>query len=247
VPRIPAVVLSAAALLVPALCFSADAAPTEDGQLPKAPIEAPVQKQVGRNPEPLTPIEPEYPALASNAGLDGTVVVAVFVDATGAPLRTAIHSRTPRFLDIFDAPAQRAIMRTRFKPALDPQGQPVAAWVKQPIRFNRSRDSFGRVATCAVDSASHYPPEGRALGAEALVGVLVRIDEWGRPLSNSLAVVGRLPPNARLFDEPAKAAVLAARCRPERSYGRDVPSYLIVEVAFTPVTEAAPSSGAPGQ
>jgi TonB family protein len=185
-----------------------------------------------RLPRLRKPVELEYPQIASRAGLEGHVVVEVLIDAQGKPQRTIIRSRSPRFVDLSDAPVQAAVMRASFGPALDPDGKPMAASMRQPIAFKLQGFEGDHSPACDVDTAAHHPPEARALGAEAAVGVLAKVDETGRVDSASMTVVGREPANARMFDKAAKAAVVQARCRAARRMGRSVESFVVLEVPF---------------
>jgi TonB family protein len=186
------------------------------------------------------PIELDYPQIARRAGLEGYVVVEVLIDAQGTPQRTIVRSRSPRFVDLFDAPARAAVMRARFDPALDSEGKPVATSVRQPIAFKLHGFEGDHSATCDVDSAPHYPAEARELGAEALVGVLVKVDQTGWLDSASMTVIGREPANASMFDRAAKAAVSQARCRAARHMGRSVESFVVLEVPFKVKVSDAP-------
>jgi TonB family protein len=194
-----------------------------------------------RLPSLQTPLELDYPLIARRAGLEGSIVVEVLVDAQGKPQKTIIRSRTPRFIDLFDAPARAAVMRATFDPALDAEGKPVAASVRQPISFKLHGFEGDHPATCNVDATPHYPAEARALGAEGLVGVLVRIDQTGWIDDASIVVVGREPVNASMFDKAAKTAVAKARCRAARHMGRSVDSYAVIEVPFKVDVSGAPT------
>jgi TonB family protein len=229
-PRIPAFLLCAAITAAHAASIAGDMDP--GATLPRLPA---IRTQV----------RPVYPELAKGAGLEGLVVVDVLVDANGKAAKTFIRARQPRFVDLFDEAARTAVMATTYEPALDAKGERVATWVSQPINFTLS----GEAATCKLDTAPHYPAEGRSMGMDAVIGMLVRLNDWGQPLKDSLKIIGREPANARLFDEPAKAAVLSARCRPRKEYGRDVPSYLALDVVFAaPVPpDFAPGSALKGQ
>jgi len=215
-------------LHAPAFAAAIEAAPQEEAQA----HEASRLGLVPGLPHLREPIEVEYPQIASRAGLEGRVVVEVLVDAQGKPQRTIIRSRSPRFVDLFDAPAQAAVMRASFDPARDSEGKPMAASIRQPIAFKLQGFEGDHSPACDVDTAAHYPPEARALGAEAVVGLLAKVDETGWVDSASMTVVGREPANARMFDKAAKAAVVQARCRAARRMGRSVESFVVLEVPF---------------
>lgn len=198
---------------------------------------------LARMPAPLgTRAEVDYPDLAKRAGMGGRVTIAVFVDENGRPLKTRIASREPMFLDIFDDVSRRSAMGVRYSPGLDENGKPTAMWVEQPFRYALNGETPPR---CTVDTAAHYPEAARAAGIEATVGVFVNLDANGWPARNGMAVIGRIPTNASLFDEPAKAALLKIRCQPANRGGANVPSIAVVDIAFTPPVDKLP--GTPAQ
>ncbi|MBT2324849.1 TonB family protein [Variovorax paradoxus] len=196
----------------------------------RPPWASELRTQVAHFPELVKQVRPAYPRLAANAGLEGMVTVAILVGADGKPVKTAIRQRKPRFLDLFDEAARAAAMASEFNPARDARGEAVAAWVFQPFNFQMPQSKSAR---CKLETASHYPAEGRPMGIDAVIGIFVRVDEWGWPQKDGLAIVGRDPANVRIFDEPAKAAVLKTRCTPASYRGRDVDSHVVLDVAFT--------------
>lgn len=79
---------------------------------------------------------PRYPLAARRRGLEGQVVVRVFVAADGRPASVSVHSGSTH--SILDDAAVAALRRWRFEPARR-AGVPTAAWVDVPITF-RLRD-----------------------------------------------------------------------------------------------------------
>ena len=82
-------------------------------------------------PEAITQVQPTYPDLARDAGVDGTVLVQALVDKTG-------HVRDVRLvksIPMLDASAEAAVRQWVFKPALS-NNKPVAVWVAVPIHFS---------------------------------------------------------------------------------------------------------------
>ncbi|MBI5836105.1 MAG: energy transducer TonB [Candidatus Eisenbacteria bacterium] len=75
-------------------------------------------------------VMPRYPPLAKEAGIEGLVVLRVYVGADGKPQRVEIFKGVP----VLNEAATEAVMQYRFKPALV-NDHPVAAWVEVPIRF----------------------------------------------------------------------------------------------------------------
>ncbi|TAL69700.1 MAG: energy transducer TonB [Bacteroidetes bacterium] len=72
-----------------------------------------------------------YPEMARRAGIEGKVVVRVFVGKDGRPTKTIIEASDNELLN--DA-AKSAIMKSVFTPAIQ-NGSPVSLWVSIPINF----------------------------------------------------------------------------------------------------------------
>ena len=73
-----------------------------------------------------------YPAIAQEAGIEGTVFVQFFVDKRGRVTETHILKGIPN--TGLDEAAADAIKRTRFYPAKQ-RDQPVGVWISIPIIF----------------------------------------------------------------------------------------------------------------
>jgi len=83
-------------------------------------------------PKPLTPIRPKYPEIAQEAGIEGTIIVQVFVDKKGRVKETTILKGIPN--TGLDEAAIEAIRKTRFKPA-KAREKSVGVWISIPINF----------------------------------------------------------------------------------------------------------------
>lgn len=81
-------------------------------------------------PEAITKVMPEYPDLARQSSMEGTVVVQALVGKDGRVKATKIAKSNP----VFDQSAEKAVKQYVFKPALS-NNKPVAVWVAVPIRF----------------------------------------------------------------------------------------------------------------
>ncbi len=97
-----------------------------DEDVPPADF-VPVEKQ----PQVVTPNIPKYPELAQRAGIEGRVIVKIWVDKDGKPRKAVILKSDA---EIFNQPAIDAAMSTRFTPAIMNKG-PVAVWVVIPFTF----------------------------------------------------------------------------------------------------------------
>lgn len=84
-------------------------------------------------PELLTRPALEYPAALRAAGIEGTVVIEVIVDATGVPEAESfrvVSSAHPGF----EAAARRVVLGARFRPGRW-RGRPVRVLIRQPVEF----------------------------------------------------------------------------------------------------------------
>ena len=82
--------------------------------------------------EPIYTVRPEWPELARQAGVEGTVVVQALVGTDGHVRDT----RIVRSIPMLNGAAVEAVKQWRFKPAAT-GGRPVATWVSVPIPFRR--------------------------------------------------------------------------------------------------------------
>ncbi|MBC8346098.1 MAG: TonB family protein [Candidatus Marinimicrobia bacterium] len=90
-------------------------------------------------PVPLKAIRPTYPKVAKEKGIEGTVVVQVFVNEKGRVTETAILRGTPD--SGLDEAAIKAIEKVKFRPAR--QGnKKVGVWISIPVNFRLPRGGF---------------------------------------------------------------------------------------------------------
>ncbi len=81
-------------------------------------------------PEAVTKVEPRYPDIAREAGVEGTVMIQVLVNRDGGVADTRVVKSVPTL----DQAAIECVRQWRFKPASS-GGKPVAVWVAVPIKF----------------------------------------------------------------------------------------------------------------
>lgn len=82
-------------------------------------------------PEAITKVAPQYPDIAREAGVDGTVMVQALVGKDGK-----VHgTRVVKSIPMLDAAATKAVEQWVFKPALA-NNKPVAVWVAVPVKFS---------------------------------------------------------------------------------------------------------------
>jgi protein TonB len=82
-------------------------------------------------PEPITRVNPIYPDLAREAGVDGTVNVQALVGKDGRVRDVRVVKSIP----MLDEAAKTAVRQWVFKPALS-NNKPVAVWVGVPVKFS---------------------------------------------------------------------------------------------------------------
>ncbi|MEP7028563.1 MAG: energy transducer TonB [Candidatus Eisenbacteria bacterium] len=82
-------------------------------------------------PEAITKVQPEYPDIARQSNMEGTVVVQALVGKDGRVKDTKVVKPVP----VFDDAAVAAVKRWVFKPALS-NNKPVAVWVAVPVKFS---------------------------------------------------------------------------------------------------------------
>jgi len=83
-------------------------------------------------PVAKSPINPVYPEIAQEAGIEGTVIVQAFINAKGIVEETIVLKGVPN--TGLDEAATEAIRRTRFKPAKQ-RDRPVGVWISIPVHF----------------------------------------------------------------------------------------------------------------
>lgn len=87
---------------------------------------------VDRMPVAVERVKPVYPMAARRRGLNGRVVLRLYVDAKGGVREVRVQSAEPP--DMFEEQAVAAVRRWRFTPAMF-HGAPVGMWMTLPVRF----------------------------------------------------------------------------------------------------------------
>jgi TonB family protein len=82
----------------------------------------------------LKQVLPEYPSLAKETRIDGTVWVRALVDTTGKVVQAEIVKGSD--IDVgFEEAALEAARKCEYKPALK-DGKPIPVWTAYPVRFS---------------------------------------------------------------------------------------------------------------
>ncbi len=89
-------------------------------------------KYVDRRPEVIKLTKPEYPRLAIEAGLEGTVWIAAHVDIDGSVSEARVYKSST--LQILDEAALIAAYKNKFRPAIQ-NNQPIKLWVSYKVEF----------------------------------------------------------------------------------------------------------------
>ena len=101
-------------------------APPSEDELPKLGEYVYVEEL----PEAVTKVQPEYPDIARQANVDGTVMLQVLVGKDGK----VKDAKVVKSVAMLDAAALSAVKQWIFKPALS-NNKPVAVWVAVPMKF----------------------------------------------------------------------------------------------------------------
>jgi protein TonB len=88
-------------------------------------------------PVPLNEVTYEYPPLARQAGIEGTVWIKALVDKNGS-VRDAIVFKPSGSSAGFEEIAKEGAFKIKYKPAISNK-QPVAVWVVYPVNFKLSK------------------------------------------------------------------------------------------------------------
>lgn len=102
--------------------------PAEDAPPPDF---VPVEKE----PQVVKEVKRTYPDIAQRAGIEGRVIVKIWVDKEGRPHKAVVLKSDA---EVFNKAAVDAAMQYRFTPAIMNHG-PVAVWVVIPFTFKLTR------------------------------------------------------------------------------------------------------------
>jgi len=168
-------------------------------------------------PQLISTSKAVYPDLAERASVSGQLYVNTLVGPDGVPIKTDILSQEPEMAFLFDEAGRRYAMNCRFKPALDSSGQPTQFWVSIPFRFTIPGFT---PPVCEYIPEPEYPETARELGLEGWVGIMVLVDQRGRPDGDQVYIVAREHPEIDTFDASARDAARQTRFTP--AYREDI-------------------------
>ncbi|MCL2244137.1 MAG: TonB family protein [Treponema sp.] len=124
--------------MVPAIDSASDAAggpyQSEDEYLPVHLVSSPVQFDVNEIIAALV-----YPPIALRSGIEGRVILELFIDRTGAVQRITVLREEPEGRGFGEA-AVRAFTGRTGSPAMDSNGRPVSMRLRYPLTFRPVRN-----------------------------------------------------------------------------------------------------------
>jgi TonB family protein len=171
----------------------------------------------------------EFPDLAKEAGVSGSVTVKVWIGEDGKPYKTVICNRDPEFLYLFDEAAQKWAMKIKFSPATDKEGKPVKTTAVIPVKFAlRGYEP----PTCKEQAVPKYPKEALEMGMEGWVGVAVVINDFAKPDFKTARVMARSPQQTTVFDEAALEVARNSLYTPAKLAGRISKGWAFIKVEF---------------
>lgn len=97
-----------------------------------------VAPRILNGPDVAWLLQQNYPRTLREAGIEGTVLLWIYVDAAGGPTDFLVHSSSG--YTAFDEAAMKVAPHLRFEPALQ-MDRPVAVWIAQPFEFALERGS----------------------------------------------------------------------------------------------------------
>ena len=83
-------------------------------------------------PSPLETPHPEYPAIAKQAGIEGTTIVQILLDLDGSVMQTRVARSSGN--QALDEAATKGARNFKFTPAKQ-HDMPVRVWISMPIVF----------------------------------------------------------------------------------------------------------------
>ncbi len=128
---------------------------------------------VDKEPQIIKEAKPSYPEVAQKAGIEGRVIVKIWVNKEGEP-RQAVVVKSDA--EIFNRPVVEAAMKYRFTPAML-DNKPVGVWVVVPFTFKLKKDSsrVTKSSRPARESIKYSdlssPPVSNRRGLEQLISL----------------------------------------------------------------------------
>ena len=186
-----------------------------------------------------------YPKEAIDKNITGKVIVNVYIDKTGKPVKTTIAQSVCQLLD--DA-AVKAVMNIKYTPEIQ-NNVPVGCWLSIPINFqipgDGKKDKSLRDNSATSDSSFikvekeptynerelfenvEYPRIAVKENISGKVIVNVYIDKKGKPVKTKI-----LKSVHQLLDDAAIKAVMKTRFTPAVEHGKATDCWLLIPINF---------------
>jgi TonB family protein len=204
--------------------------------------------EVDKMPVMIYQSTPEYPRLARQAGMEGTVWIKSYVNEQGL-VENAVVSKPSGSKAGFDQSALKSAYECKYKPAMK-DGEPVAVWITYKVNFvldgteagligaddNNERypepDQFvpvDQMPAMLYEETPVYPPKARKSGIEATVYVKSLVDKKGEVVK---AMIAKASNDAYGFDQAALDAAYKCKFKPAMQNGQPVATWVIYSVKF---------------
>lgn len=115
--------------------FKLDLLPAQRDLARKRGIPPPDTIEIGEPPAIIKHVKPQYPKIARENGVQGTVWLKIWVDEAGEVRFVLVEKGSDSMLN---PPSIEAARQMKFKPALGKNGHPVAVWIDIPFHFRLS-------------------------------------------------------------------------------------------------------------
>jgi protein TonB len=112
--------------------FKLDLLPSQRDLARQRGIPPPDSVEMGKPPEVIKRVNPQYPEIARQNNVQGSVWTTIWVDQTGEVKLVLVEKSSDSMLN---PPSIEAARQFKFKPALDKSGNPIAIWLTIPFHF----------------------------------------------------------------------------------------------------------------
>ncbi len=203
---------------------------------------------VDKMPVMIYQATPEYPRLARQAGMEGTVWIKSYVNEQGL-VENAVVSKPSGSKAGFEKSALKSAYECKYKPAMK-DGEPVPVWITYKVNFVLDGTEAGLIGAgdineqypkpdqfVPVDQTAEmlyeetpiYPPKASESGIEAKVYVKSLVDKKGEVVK---AIIAKSSNDAYGFDQAALDAAYKCKFKPALQNGQPVATWVIYSVKF---------------
>ncbi len=190
-----------------------------------AAAEAPTTAGAYAPPEPLQIVDAEYPRDALDKGIEASVGLTLYIDATGTVVKAEVEKPAAQEGYGFDARAAEALSLSRFKPATQ-GGVPI------PIKVRYTYEFKIRFVPPVLQQLvrAEYPADALRRGIEG--SVIADIDVDARGKVQSVEIVKGADDGDLGFEDAARKAMLAFEYAPATRNGAPIPATVTFRYDF---------------